>query len=75
MGTGGSFCPTGEPTGTDLLSYISYRIRNFGKPISLLPNCFHAGFLLGLFFDREDGWMQYDPLKRRLTFNCLHGVS
>jgi hypothetical protein len=23
MGTGGSFCPTGEPTGADLLSFIS----------------------------------------------------
>jgi hypothetical protein len=55
MGTGGSFCPTGEPMGTDLQSHISCIIRTSGKPISLLANCFHAGFLLGLLLDREDG--------------------
>jgi hypothetical protein len=27
----------------------------WGKPIALLATCFHAGFLLGLFFDPEDG--------------------
>jgi hypothetical protein len=32
----------------------------------------HAGFLLGLFFDPEDG--SYVPPKRRLTFNRLHYV-
>jgi hypothetical protein len=44
----------GEPTGTDLLSTISYLKRKFGKPISMLATCSHAGFLLGLFFDPED---------------------
>jgi hypothetical protein len=34
---------------------VSYITRNFGKPIPLLANSFHAGFLLGLFFDPEDG--------------------
>jgi hypothetical protein len=33
----------------------SYIIRNFCKPIVLLVTCFHADFLLGLFFDSEDG--------------------
>jgi hypothetical protein len=33
----------------------SYTIRNFGKPIALLATRFHVGFLLGLFFDPEDG--------------------
>jgi hypothetical protein len=37
MGTAGSFCPTGDPTGTDWLAAlhsppVSYIIRNFGKP-------------------------------------------
>jgi hypothetical protein len=40
---------------------------------ALLATYFHAGFLLGLFFDPEDGW-QYVPLKRWLTFNRLQGV-
>jgi hypothetical protein len=31
----------------------------------------HPGFLLGLFFDLEDG---YFPAKRRLTFNGIHDV-
>jgi hypothetical protein len=55
--TGGSFCPTGEPTGIDLLSFIAllFPIRNFGKPVALLDTYFHSGFLLGLFFDPEDG--------------------
>jgi hypothetical protein len=31
-------------------------IRNFGKPIALLDNCFNVCFFfLGLFFDPEDG--------------------
>jgi hypothetical protein len=34
--------------------------------------CMHAGFLLGLFFDPEDGGDV--PPKRRLTFNGLYGV-
>jgi hypothetical protein len=33
---------------------LSYITRNFGKPISLLAT-FHAGLLLGLFFNLEDG--------------------
>jgi hypothetical protein len=34
MGSGGSFCPTGEPTGTHFhFPSVSYIIRNFGKPI------------------------------------------
>jgi hypothetical protein len=35
-------------------------------------SCFHAGFLLGLFFDRENG--SDVPPKRRLTLSGLHGV-
>jgi hypothetical protein len=34
---------------------VSYVIRNFGKPIAVLSTCFHAGFLLDLLFDPEDG--------------------
>jgi hypothetical protein len=35
--------------------------------------CFHAGFLLGLFYDPEDGGD--DVLsKRRFTFKRLHGI-
>jgi hypothetical protein len=34
---------------------LSYIARNFCKPISLLSTFFHSGFLLGLFFDAEDG--------------------
>jgi hypothetical protein len=33
---------------------------------------FHVGFLLGVFFDPEDGGNV--PPKCRLTFNGLHGV-
>jgi hypothetical protein len=35
----------------------------------LLATCFHAGFVLSLFFDREDV-----PPKCRLTLIGLHGV-
>jgi hypothetical protein len=42
------------------------------KQLALLATCFHAGFLLGLFFDPEDG--DDVPLKPRLIFNGLHGV-
>jgi hypothetical protein len=60
LGTDGSFCPTGEPIGSDLQPSIpppsvSYIIRNIGKPIAILITCVRAGFLLGLFFDPEDG--------------------
>jgi hypothetical protein len=43
---------------------------------SLLPAaaaaCLHAGFLLGLFSDPEEGGNMFLP-KRWLTFNGLHG--
>jgi hypothetical protein len=39
----------------------------------LFAICFHAGFLLGLFVDPEDGVDMFPP-KRRLTLNRLHGV-
>jgi hypothetical protein len=51
MGIGGSFCPTCELTGTDLLSSISL----FGKLVALHATCFDDGFLPGLFFHLEDG--------------------
>jgi hypothetical protein len=38
----------------------------------ILATCFHAAFLLDLFFDPEDGGDV--SLKRRLTFNEIHGV-
>jgi hypothetical protein len=54
--SGCSFCPTGGPTGTDShFSPASYIIRNFGKPITVLATCSHAGFLVRFFFDPEDG--------------------
>jgi hypothetical protein len=40
--------------------------------VALLATCIHAGFLLGLFFDPEDGG-NISP-KRQLTFNRLHSV-
>jgi hypothetical protein len=42
--------------------------RHFGGT-ALLSTCFHVGFLLGLFFDPEDG-----PPKSRLTLNGPHCV-
>jgi hypothetical protein len=39
---------------------------------SLLATCFHAGFLLGLFFEPENGGDI--PPKHRLPFNGIHGV-
>jgi hypothetical protein len=36
-------------------------------------DCFHAGFLLSLFF-RPWRWRRYVPPKHRLTFKGLHGV-
>jgi hypothetical protein len=48
----------------------TYRLLLQGE--SLFITCFHAGFLLSLFFDPEDGG---DVLpKRRSTFNGRHGV-
>jgi hypothetical protein len=44
METGGSFCPTGESTGTNCclaLSSVFCLIRNFRKPVALLPTCFN----------------------------------
>jgi hypothetical protein len=40
---------------------------------ALFAACFHAGFLLALFFDPEDGGDMF-PRKHWLTFNGLHGV-
>jgi hypothetical protein len=40
-----------------------------GGKMTPLATCFHAGFMLVLFFDLEN----VSP-KRRLTFNGLHGV-
>jgi hypothetical protein len=53
----------------------TYHLYLQGQRISWateLVTCSHTGFLLGLFFDPEDGGDV--PLKRRLTFNGLHGV-
>jgi hypothetical protein len=47
----------------------TYRLHLQGR--ALLATCFHAGFLLGIFFDPEDG-DDVHP-KRRLTFNGLYG--
>jgi hypothetical protein len=41
--------------------------------IACNATCFHAGFLLGLFF-RSWRWRRYVPPKRLLTFNGLHCV-
>jgi hypothetical protein len=40
---------------------------------ALLVTYFHAGFLLGLFFDPEDE-CYHVPLKYQLTSSGLHGV-
>jgi hypothetical protein len=47
-------------------------VRLKSTDAALLATYFHAGFLLGIFFDPEDGGDV--PPKRRLTFNGLHGV-
>jgi hypothetical protein len=50
--------------------------RRFGGTYCLQPllaTCFHAGFLLSLFFSAWR-WRRYVPPKLRLTLNGLHGV-
>jgi hypothetical protein len=51
------------------------RLHPQGRIISraLSANCFHAGFLLGLFFDPENRGNMVPP-NRRLTDTGLHGV-
>jgi hypothetical protein len=48
-----------EPTRAEFCSSIpilfSYIIQNSSKKIAVLATCSHAGFLLGLFFNIEDG--------------------
>jgi hypothetical protein len=39
----------------------------------MVTRLLHAGFLLGLFFDPEEGGDMFLP-KRLLTFSGLHGV-
>jgi hypothetical protein len=66
----------------DITAYSPLNVnRRFGKIFCLhrgerreaeFATCFHAGFLLGLFFDPEDG--SDVPPKRRLTFSGVHGV-
>jgi hypothetical protein len=46
---GSKSVPVGLPVG------LSYIIRNSGKPIALHATCLTLVFLLGLFFDTEDG--------------------
>jgi hypothetical protein len=43
------------------------------KKPALLPTCFHADLLFGLFFNSEDGGDVFLE-KRRLIFNGLHSV-
>jgi hypothetical protein len=40
--------------------------------LAMLVTCFHAGFLLHLYFDLENGWHVLP--KRPWIFNELHGV-
>jgi hypothetical protein len=53
---------------------ISDYTGNFDKLIALITTWFHAGFLLGLSFNPEDGGDIFLPPKRMLTFNRLHGI-
>jgi hypothetical protein len=43
------------------------------KQLASKDTCFHAGFLLSIFF-QPWRWRPYVPLKRRLTLDGLHGV-
>jgi hypothetical protein len=76
MGTGGSFYPTGEPTGTELLPCISLFFPtqseiSVSRLLCLLPDsrCFLVWFIL-----RPWRWRKHVPPKRRLTFNRLHSI-
>jgi hypothetical protein len=57
----------------------TYRLHLQGRKISRERNqssafhCFHAGFLLSLFF-RPWRWRRHVPPKRQLTLNGQHGV-
>jgi hypothetical protein len=58
MDIGGSLCLMGEPVGNGLLlpfpSCLLYNPKS-GKPVALPATCFQTSFLLGFFFDPEDG--------------------
>jgi hypothetical protein len=54
MDIGRSFSPTLDLLAVFHFPPVSYKIRNFGKPIALLATYVYSSFLLGLFFDLED---------------------
>jgi hypothetical protein len=72
VGTGGSFCPTGEPVGIDLLSWFVYNSK-FRK-----TDCFASYLLsrwvLAWLILRPWRWRRHGAPKRRLTLNGLHAV-
>jgi hypothetical protein len=51
--------------------HVHIQVRRISQA-ALLATSFHAGFLLCLFSDPEDG--RDVPVKRLLTSNGLHGV-
>jgi hypothetical protein len=59
MGVGGFILSCGRANGNWVPLFhprsVSYITRNSGWRITLLTTCFHAGFLLCLLFDPEDG--------------------